>query len=151
MAAGQPTIFTQETADELCAKLAMGESLRTACKADGMPCVSTVFNWFRVHPKFLEQYARAKEESADAWVEEMLDIADDGTNDWVEKNDKNGDHIGWALNGEHVQRSKLRIDTRKWAASKLKPKKYGEKVTTDHTGEIKIQAIEYTIVDEAKG
>lgn len=93
-----------------------------------MPCVATVFNWFRKYPEFLEQYARAKQESADAFIEEMQDIADDGTNDWMERHNADGKSVGWQLNGEHVQRSRLRIDTRKWIASKLKPKKYGDKI-----------------------
>jgi hypothetical protein len=83
---------------------------------------------------FLDQYARAKEESADAFVEDMLDIADDGSNDWMEQKDKDGEAIGWRENGEAIQRSRLRVDTRKWIASKLKPKKYGEKIETTHQG-----------------
>ena len=79
----------------------------------------------------------AKEESADALVEDILDIADDGSNDWMAVHGKDGSEA-WKLNGEHVQRSRLRVDTRKWIASKLKPKKYGEKIEVDnhHSGEV---------------
>jgi hypothetical protein len=98
-----------------------------------MPCVATIFNWMRTQPKFLEQYTRAKEESADALVEEMMDIADDGSNDWMEQLDAEGKAKGWRENGEAIQRSRLRVDTRKWVASKLKAKKYGEKMAV--TGE----------------
>ena len=125
---GRPCEYTQEIADRICAELAQGTSLRTVCKADDMPSCVTVFAWMRRFPEFLKQYETAKAESADYLVEEMLDIADDGTNDWMEKYGKDGESIGWALNGEHVQRSRLRVDTRKWAASKLKPKKYGERI-----------------------
>jgi hypothetical protein len=128
MPAGRPSEFSQAIADEICSQLADGTSLRTVCLGDDMPSKATVFKWLRTYPEFLSQYARAKEESADALVEEMNDIADDGSNDWMERHDKDGKSIGWQLNGEHVQRSRLRIDTRKWAASKLKPKKYGEKL-----------------------
>jgi hypothetical protein len=55
-----------------------------------MPCVATIFNWLRIHPAFLEQYTRAKEEQADALAEDMLDIADDGTNDWMKRRSKDG-------------------------------------------------------------
>ena len=133
---GRPSSYTQELTDRICARLAAGESLRTVCKDDDMPSVQTVFTWMRVHPEFLEQYTRAKEESADALIEESLDIADDGTNDWMEKLNADGEKIGWQLNGEHVQRSRLRIETRKWMASKLKPKKYGERVLNEHSGTI---------------
>lgn len=99
--------------------------MRTACKADDMPSAVTVFAWMRKYPDFLKQYARAKEESADALAEEIMDIADDGSNDWMEENHK-GD-VAYKVNGEHVQRSRLRVEARKWIASKLKPKKYGDK------------------------
>ena len=130
----RPSEYNQDVADTICAELACGESLRSICEAESMPCVKTVFNWLRKYPEFLQQYARAKEECADAFAEDILDIADDGTNDWMERKNQDGEVIGWALNGEHVQRSRLRIDTRKWIASKLKPKKYGEKTTTELSG-----------------
>ena len=98
-----------------------------------MPCVATIFNWLRAYPEFLEQYTIAKEEQADALAEEMLDIADDGTNDWMERTGKDGEKYT-VVNSEHVQRSRLRIETRKWIAAKLKPKKYGDKVNVEATG-----------------
>jgi hypothetical protein len=106
--------------------------MRTACKPDDMPSAATVFSWMRKHPEFLDQYTRAKAEAADALVEEMMDISDDGTNDWMEVHDKDGECVGYKVNGEHVQRSRLRVETRKWIAAKLKPKKYGEKVDVSH-------------------
>lgn len=123
---GRPSEFTAELGDAICARLADGESLRSVCRDESMPSKQTVFSWMRLHPAFLDQYARAKEESADALSDEMLDIADDGRNDWMKRNAE-GD-AGWVANGENVQRSRVRIDTRKWLASKLKPKKYGEKL-----------------------
>lgn len=121
---GRPSDFSQELADEICAQLADGLSLRTVCKSDDMPDKRTVFRWLRTNEAFCHQYTRAKEESADALTDEMLDIADDASNDWVERDDGRVDY-----NGDHVQRSRLRIETRKWIASKLKPKKYGDKLT----------------------
>jgi len=130
---GRPSDFTQELADEICAQLADGVSLRTVCKADAMPNAATVFRWLRTNKAFCEQYTRAKEESADALSEEMLDIADDATNDWMAR--QVAENVtSYQLNGEHVQRSRLRIETRKWLASKLKPKKYGDKVDLTHAG-----------------
>jgi hypothetical protein len=131
-AGGRPSLYTQETADALCAELALGKSLRTVCKAESMPCVTTAFAWMRVYPEFMKQYEKAKEESADLHAEDMMDIADSGSNDWMENNDP--DNPGYRANGEHIQRSRLRVDTRKWIASKLKPKKYGDKTVTEVTG-----------------
>jgi len=129
---GRPSDYSQELADRICAELAEGKSMRTVCLAEDMPAMSTVFKWLRERKEFSEQYAKAKTESADAMVEEMIDIADDGRNDWMEAHDRDGDFIGYKVNGDHIQRSRLRVETRKWIAAKLKPKKYGEKVDLNH-------------------
>jgi hypothetical protein len=125
----RPSDYTPELADTICADLAQGMSLRSVCGKEGMPCLSTVFNWLRTKPEFLQQYARAKEESADALTDEMLDIADDGDGDMTQDR-----HGNLKVNNENVQRARLRIDTRKWLASKLKPKKYGDKIEAALTG-----------------
>lgn len=129
---GRPSGYTQEIADRICAQLSAGMSLRTVCKAEDMPDAATVYRWLRTQSEFCEQYTRAKEDAADAFAEEMLDIADEASNDWMEVHDK--DNPGYRFNGEHVNRSRLRVDTRKWIASKLKPKKYGDRVQTELTG-----------------
>lgn len=145
---GRPSDFTQELADRICAELADGKSLRTVCAPEEMPDKSTVFRWLRRHESFCDQYTRAKAESADALTDEMLDIADDATNDWMERFED--EKPGWIANGEHIQRSRLRIETRKWIAAKLKPKKYGDRVTHSgdkdepirHLAEIKIRVVD---------
>lgn len=116
----------------ICERIADGESLRQICGDDGMPATSTVFVWLTQDPQFAEQYARAREAQADAMFDDILSIADDGRNDWVEKRNAEGQVIGWQENGEAIRRSQLRIDARKWMAGKLKPKKYGEKLELDH-------------------
>ena len=133
--AGRPTDYTDDLADKICSALSDGASLRKVCEPDDMPCKATIFNWLRTNKEFLDQYERAKQESADAMADEILDIADDGTNDWIEKTDKDGAVIGETLNSEHVQRSRLRIDTRKFLMAKMKPKKYGDKVDLNVGGQ----------------
>lgn len=133
---GRPTKYTQELGDEICERLSMGVSLRSVCNADDMPHVRTVFRWLRKDEEFCHQYTRAKQESADSLVDEMLDISDDARNDWMERRGENSE--GYELNGEHVQRTRLRIETRKWLASKLKPKKYGDRVTNVHEGTLSL-------------
>lgn len=125
---GRPTIFTQELADKMCAQLAEGISLRTVCLAKDMPDKSTVFMWFRTNKKFLDQYARAKEESADALAEEILDISDESLA--VIKTGVANKSSAYA----QVQR--LRVDTRKWIMSKMKPKKYGDKMDLTSDGKV---------------
>lgn len=128
---GRPSTYTQDLADKICHELALGKSMRTVCKPDDMPDMSTVFRWIRTNEEFCKQYARAKEESADALFEETIDIADDSTNDYMER--QIGETTVTVVNQENIQRSRLRVDTRKWMMSKMKPKKYGEKmdVTSD--------------------
>jgi len=144
---GRPTKYTDKLADKICAQLASGDSMRTVAKADKMPSMATIFSWLRTKPDFLERYTRAKEESADALIEEMMDIADDGSNDWMVAHRKD-DSEAWQLNGEHVQRSRLRVDTRKWVASKLKPKKYGDRIETTLSGEVKLKHDVSNLTDE---
>ena len=107
-----------------------------------MPSQSMVFRWLgssdpAIAP-FREQYAHAREVQAHNWAEEILEISDNATNDWMERRSEAekgaGISTGWVLNGEHVQRSRLRTDNRKWIVSKMLPKVYGEKVTAEVSG-----------------
>lgn len=125
---GRPTKYTPEIADKICAELALGNSLRTVCTADDMPAMSSVFLWLREHKTFSEQYARAKEESADALFEETQDIADDSLDLALSAADNP------KLAGSLVQAQRLRVDTRKWMMSKMKPKKYGDKLDLTSDG-----------------
>ncbi len=128
------TIYTSELGTKICLLISEGYSLRAIAKVSGMPCKATIMNWCISQPDFLDQYTRAKEQQAEAFNEDLIEIADDGANDWMEKFDKDGQSAGWVLNGEHVQRSKLRIEARKWLMGKMKPKKYGDKITSEITG-----------------
>ncbi len=134
MTTGRPTKYTQDLAAEICAKLATGDSMRTVCKDDAMPAMSSVFLWLNKYPEFSEQYAKAKEEAAEALAEEMFDIADNSSNDWMENHSEDAGLAAYKLNGENIQRSRLRVDVRKWYLSKIKPKKYGDKVQQEITG-----------------
>jgi hypothetical protein len=124
--------YSPEMAEKFCAEIIEGHSLRTICRMEGMPSKPTIMRWLRKHQEFKEIYDRACIERAEAYAEEIIEIADDGSNDWMESNDP--DNPGWRFNGEHVQRSKLRLEARKWICAKMKPKKYGEKV--EISGEI---------------
>jgi hypothetical protein len=125
---GRPSDYSDELADIICERLADGESLRSICRDDGMPNKATVFRWLAAHEEFATKYAHARDAQVDVLVDEMTDIADDGSNDWMERKDKDGNNIGWQENGEAQRRSALRVSTRQWIAEKLKPKKYGNKV-----------------------
>lgn len=134
MAGGRPSDYSAELAEIICIRLSEGESLRSVCRDEKLPDKSTVLRWIARHDDFRDQYVRAKAQGAEAIAEEMFDIADDASNDWMEKLDAEGQGIGWQLNGDHVRRSQLRIDTRKWYLSKIMPKKYGDKLEVNGTG-----------------
>lgn len=125
---GRPSSFTQETADAICVQLSEGLSLREVCRQEGMPDKATVMRWLNQNESFRDQYARAKAIGIEAIAEDILDIADDATNDWMERLGKDGQPLGWEFNGEAARRSQIRIDARRWLLSKLAPKKYGDKV-----------------------
>jgi hypothetical protein len=93
---------------------------------------------------FAERYARARDAGLDEIADQVLDIADDGQNDWMESNDP--DNPGYRFNGEAAQRSRIRFDARRWYLSKLAPKRYGDKTAVEHSGNVSINA---TPTDEA--
>jgi hypothetical protein len=128
---GQPSSFKQETADAICLRLSAGESLRSICSDEGMPTKTTVFKWLADFPAFANQYARAREEQADFYAEQIVEIADE---DCVTLKSGDGDDVEVAFDATAVARNRLRVDARKWYASKVAPKKYGDKITQEHVG-----------------
>jgi hypothetical protein len=133
MATDDPrALYTDELAATVCRRMAEGESLIQICRDEAMPCKATVMKWAREIPGFADQYARAREALLEIHAEELVEIADDGTNDWMERATRDG-RIERVLDREHIDRSRLRVDTRKWLLSKLLPKKYGDKLQLDGT------------------
>jgi len=142
---GRPCEFTQEIADLICERTATSTlGLKRLCKMyDDMPTHDTVYQWRYRNKAFSDQYARAKVFQAELLAEEIIEISDDGTNDWMESLSEEEQGLGWRLNGEHFARSRLRIDTRKWHASKLVPKIYGN--PKDDDAKEKSQAETYVL------
>ena len=94
----------------ICEQISGGKSLRSICASSDMPGISKVFDWLREDPQFEQQYARAREAQADHFADEIAEIADS-------EPDPN--------------KARVRIDARKWVASKLKPKAYGDRLQLD--------------------
>jgi hypothetical protein len=113
----RPLEFSQEIADEVCERLANGESMRAILRDEHMPASSSIYKWLRFVPDFAEQYARARQDQADTIADETVWIAD---------------------TEEDPQRARVRIDARKWMAGKLRPKVYGDKVDVEHKGAINV-------------
>jgi hypothetical protein len=119
---GRPTDYTPELADLICERIAThGIGLKKLCEMyDDMPEKITIRRWCLKNPQFRSQYARAKSFQIEALVDEIIEIADDTTQDAIIN--ELGNRV---YNAEFIARSRLRIDTRKWLASKLVPKIYG--------------------------
>jgi hypothetical protein len=126
---GRPSGYNQEIAEKICTLISEGKSLRSICLEEGMPNRRTILNWILKNDEFYHQYARAREAQADFLFEQCLEIADHASSDVII--DANGkERTDW----ECVNRSRLRVDTRKWMAAKLAPKKYGDKLATEISG-----------------
>lgn len=115
-----------------------GESLRQILLLPGMPdSRNTVFRWMAENKEFRDNWTEAKKIQADAFAEELLDISDNSFNDWVLRENERSGEVKTVLNEDAIQRARLRIETRKWAMSRFAPKKYGDKLAIDHSGEVK--------------
>jgi len=135
---GRPSGYTQKIADTICEMMADGMSVREICAMDDMPSKSMVFRWLGQHESFRDRYARACEARSEHMADEILDIADNAQNDYMERMGDDDKAEGWRENGEAMQRSKLRIDSRKWLLAKLQPTKYGERITQDINAKVDI-------------
>lgn len=120
----------------------MGETLTAICADESMPDRVTVWRWCEANEEFRNAYARARDEQVETFVDQTIDISDDARNDWMARLGDEDAGEGWVANGEHIQRSRLRVDTRKWVAAKLKPKKYGERQTLEHEGTVTHYVVE---------
>ncbi|MDR5772092.1 MULTISPECIES: terminase small subunit protein [unclassified Caballeronia] len=121
--------YTPDLAAEICKRIALGDSLRTICDLDSMPDQTTVYRWLREREDFRQQYARAREDQAEHYLDEIITISDDSSRDTIHGEDRD------MPNSEWIARSRLRVDARKWAMSKLAPKKYGDKLDLTSAGE----------------
>ena len=132
MAAGK---FTTELFEDICNEIAYSDKgLVTICKAKGLNA-NSFYEWLAKDKDLGDKYARARELQAEFLADQILEIADDKSGDEVAV--FNGDEGGpdaTRVDYENIQRSKLRVDARKWKAAKLSPKKYGDKVDLTSNG-----------------
>lgn len=105
--AGRPSEYTEEMADIICTLIAEGQSLRAICDTEGYPHQSTVYRWLMNEGVFREKYQIARDAQQDTYVDETIHIADTEPD---------------------PQKARVRIWARQWHASKLRPKKYGDRI-----------------------
>lgn len=128
---GRPTIFNDFISDKICQGIMAKSSLQEVCKQEGMPHRSTVFVWLAssnpIYEDFQDRYARAYEIKLECIADDIFDIADNPRKIGITKDESGNEKTVF----EDVKRSILRVDARKWILAKLKPKKYGDKITDD--------------------
>lgn len=129
---GRPTTYTEDNEQKVLIHLATGGSMNQLKEMEGYPYPSTVYEWIFKHEDFREKYIAARAIGMFAWAEDCIDIADDGSNDYMEKLNRDGEQIGWQVNGEYVQRSRLRVNTRQWYMERINAKVFGDKKQIDH-------------------
>lgn len=111
---GRPSTYTPEMANRICEALTEGRTLRSLIASDeGIPGFGTIFRWLEAHADFREQYTRARAVQADVLADEIMDVG---------------------RRHDDPQAARVRVDALKWAASKIAPKKYGERVSHELTG-----------------
>ena len=133
--------MNQLIADAVLAELSIGKSLREACRLVDGAKVPTVLLWVDQHKEFAEQYAQARARGYQLLADELLSIADDGSNDTYMTDN------GPTTNQDVIARSRLRVDTRKWMLSKMLPKVYGDKIDHEHSGTVKLEHVEWSVVE----
>ena len=116
---GRPSQYTLALAERICELVAKGTPVHRIGRRAGFPQESTVYDWLNKHSEFAEMYARARDRAADRFASELLEIADKAPE---------------TIRG--VEKARLRIDARKWAAAKFAPRKYGERILQEHSGQL---------------
>lgn len=119
---GRPSEFTEEEGDTICTWIVEGKSLSSYSRATGRG-IGTIYKWLRERADFHARYTSAHEDRADTLVDQMVEIADDAQH---------------ADSMEAVTAARLRVDTRKWIAQKMRASRYGDKVEVKQTGSVSI-------------
>ena len=125
---GRPTEYTEELGAEICERIANGATLTRLCEEEDMPERRRVTRWLMSNPEFAALYARAREQQVDYEADEMLDIADNISEDaYVEFHPLTGQPYA-KIDGFTAKRAQVMIDTRKWRAERLNRRVFGQKV-----------------------
>lgn len=129
--------FSEALVDKVCERIALGESLVAICRDAGMPGFSTFMKWLHENQgQIVDKYARAREAQADFYAEQIITISDEETT--TTKSDGQDGPVEVVFDSTAVARNRLRVDARKWYASKVAPKKYGDKQEVVHSGQVDI-------------
>ena len=127
--------YDPDVAREIISRIIAGETLRGVCEDEDIPSKDVVYGWLALDQAFSDAYARAREHQVMQWADEIIEIADDSLADFIETVGADGE-VDREFNTEHVQRSRLRIDARKWVMSKVAPRVFGDKIDVNMTAKV---------------
>ena len=130
---GRPQVYNDMIGAYICREITKGRTITSICKDKDVPSIPTVFSWLnKLHPNFKEDffksYVMAKEIQAEVLADEIKDIADDGSNDTYETVNPKTGKMETRVDIDHIKRSALRVESRKWLAAHLLPRKYSDRV-----------------------
>lgn len=130
-----PLMQPIEKTDEILRRLELGEGLATICRSEGFPSRQAFLRRVETDPELADRYARARGDGIECLADQILSIADDSSEDYITRHRENGSEYT-TVDQEHVNRSRLRVDSRKWLLSKLRPDKYGDAIKVEHSGQV---------------
>jgi len=147
---GRPTIYSEEVAAEVCNRLAAGESLRQICRDEHLPAEATIRLWaIGDRDGFSARYTQARELGFLSMADEIIEIADDGTNDWVTRETEKGRKIV-EIDHEHVSRSNLRVSTRRWLLERVMQTQFGASMAVTGKGGGPIETKDISAIEVAR-
>lgn len=145
---GRPNVtYTPEAAQTICDRVSAGMSVRQACFDMPFDRV-TVYRWARTIPEFRTAFERARELNLDGMVDDMQEIADNGTNDWYVFESASGKEFV-KLNDEAVRRSQLRLEARYRILGAMRAQQWGKKLDVTSGGQ-KIDSFAAALMAAAK-
>lgn len=115
---GRPTKYSNKLATDICTHISNGKSLRQIAELENYPSIEAMRVWLIKYPDFAVQYAHARDEQADYYADEILATIENAPS-----------------SRDEIERAKVKVEALKWIASKLKPRKYGDKLDVTSDGE----------------
>ncbi|QCE35653.1 hypothetical protein FAI40_10120 [Acetobacteraceae bacterium] len=131
----RPTKYSPELVNQICTLIADGLTLTYICNSDNKyPDISTFWDWLNKYPEVSQTYARAREAQAEVLADQIIEEADKATQ-------------------ENANAVRIKVDARKWVAERASPKRWGNKQSVEHSGEIQgnISKIEMIVIDPPNG
>lgn len=137
---GRPSAYRPAIGKKICEEIAMGETIDAISKLKGMPQHRTIYSWRDKHPDFAQMFARAREDQARAWADQLVSLIDNAECGYnvripldskdLERIEKAG-YVTFRFRRHHIDHAREMVSVRKWVMSKALPKEYGDRQALD--------------------